>query len=156
MTKPLANTFAYAEGVYLANPREKNGTEQPTGDLPPISLDPDLKYDSVPDQFHVRAGLTQRIWSKIGLAVSFGALFEGVPPRDLIGGSEGWRLPGRYVDLEPGFSLAYRHDYFPFSVPFAVYRHASQSVPFEDIGMRPPGLATIADYQIKLSYTHQF
>ncbi len=157
-TGVLKNTFAYAEGIYLANPREKNHVQQPLGDLPQFTagFDPGLVYDSVPDQFHARLGLGQTLWPKIGLAVSFGGLYEGVPAHDLIGGSEGWRLPGRYVDLEPGISVSVRHNYFTFSVPFAVYRHASESVPFERLHVPAPGLATIADYQILFSYTHQF
>lgn len=157
-TKFFENTYAYAEGIYLANPREKNHVQQPVGDLPQFTAggNPNLVYDSVPDQFHARAGFTQVLWPKIGLAGSFGALFEGVPARDIIGGSEGWRLPGHYVDLEPGISVSYRKNYFSVSVPFAVFRHASRNVPLADLNAPKTNLETIADYQILLSYTHQF
>lgn len=154
------NTFAYADATYLSNPREMNGTEQVLGDVPAATAggDPGLLFDSVPDQFLARFGFTQVGFPIKELSFSFGGRFEGTPSHDLIGGSEGWRIPGYAVSVEPGVSYSRGHDYIALTVPIAVFRHASKSAPFERLGVPSPpsGLATIADYQITLTYTHTF
>jgi len=156
----LKNTFAYFDGTYLANPREMNGVEQPPGDLPQATAggDPGLVFDSVPDQFLARLGFIQVGFPVRELSFSFGGRLEGDPSHDLIGGSEGWRLPGYSVSVEPGVSYTRGHDYIAVTVPIAVFRHGSKSAPFERLGVpQPPnGTATIADYQITLTYTHTF
>jgi hypothetical protein len=153
------NTFAYVDGTYLSNPRETNDTENTLGDVtvsfPPTS-DPRLKFNSVPDQFLARIGFTQVGFPVKELSFSFGGRLEGVPSHDLIGGNEGWRLPGYAVSVEPGVSYSRGKDYIALTVPIAVFRHASKAVPFEQVGVPGPGLATIADYQIILTYTRQF
>jgi hypothetical protein len=156
----LKNTFAYVDGTYLSNPREMNGTEQVLGDIPAATAggDPGLLFDSVPDQFLARIGLTQVGFPIKELSFSFGGRLEGTPSHDLIGGSEGWRLPGYAVSVEPGISYSHGHDYIALTVPIAVFRHASKTAPWERLGVPSPpnGLATIADYQITLTYTHTF
>jgi hypothetical protein len=154
----LKNTFVYVDGTYLCNPEEMNDTQQVLGDVPAATAggDPGLLYDSVPDQFLARIGLTQVAFPIKELSFSFGGRFEGTPSHDLIGGSEGWRLPGYAVSVEPGISYSRGHDYIAVTVPIAVFRHASRSAPFERLGVPGPGLATIADYQITLTYTHTF
>ena len=156
----LKNTFAYFDGTYLANPREMNGVQQPLGDLPAFTAggDPGLVFDSVPDQFLARIGFTQVGFPIKELSFSFGGRLEGDPSHDLIGGSEGWRLPGYSVSVEPGVSYSRGNDYIALTVPIAVFRHGSRSAPFERLGVpKPPsGTATIADYAITLTYTHTF
>jgi hypothetical protein len=155
----LKNTFVYVDATYLSNPQETNSTENTLGDIvvpfPPTS-DPRLKFDSIPDQFLGRIGFTQFGFPIKELSFSFGGRLEGVPSHDLIGGDEGWRLPGYAVSVEPGVSYSRGHDYIALTVPIAVFRHASKSVPFEQLGVPGKGLATIADYQITLTYTHTF
>lgn len=155
----LKNTFAYADAIYLFNPEETNDTETVFADDPRQTAggDKGLRFDSVPDQFLARIGLTQVIWPSQGVAISAGVRWEGVPAYDVIGGSDGWRLPGNAVSFEPSISIARGKEYFSISVPIAVHRHASRSAPFERLGIAPgPGLATLADYQIILTYAHQF
>ncbi len=155
----LRDTVAYAEGTYVANPQEMNSTENTLGDLPvpfPPTSDPRVKYDSIPDQFLFRLGFTQVGFPIKELSFSFGGRFEGVPSHDLIGGDEGWRLPGHAVSVEPGISYSRGKDYIAVTVPIAVWRHASKSVPFEQVGVPGPGLETLADYQITVTYTRTF
>jgi hypothetical protein len=153
----LKNTFAYSDCTYLVNAQETNDTEQVLADTGIIiGSAPQLKFDSVPDQFLARLGFTQAGFPLKELSFSFGGRLEGVPSHDLIGGSEGWRIPGYSVSVEPGVSYSHGNDYIALTVPIAVFRHASKSVPFEQLGIPGKGLATIADWQITLTYTHTF
>lgn len=159
-TSVLKNTTAYFDGTYLANPRETNDTQSVDGDIfLQIGL-PRIAYDSVPDQFLLRAGVSQVVWPSKGLSASLGLRWEGTPASDLFGGNDGWRLPGNGLSIDPSISVSYGRNYFSVAVPFTVHRHASRAEPFAAYNFPPggsaKGLATIADYQIILSYTYQF
>ena len=152
------NTFAYADAIYIFSPEEMNDTETPFADEPAMTAGGDrgLRFDSIPDQFLFRMGVSQAIWPSKGLFFSAGVRWEGVPAYDVIGGSNGWRLPGYGVSFEPAITWSHGKEYFSVSVPVAFYRHALESAPFERLHVPGPGLATIADWQLILSYTHQF
>jgi hypothetical protein len=139
------NTFAYAEGAYVITPQQTNGVQSPIGDEHALTMgDKSIIFDTIPDQFLARMGLAQVVWPTKGLSVSAGLRWEGVPGHDLIGGSNGWRLSGNSLSFEPGVTWSPRaQDSFSVSVPIAVHRHATS-------------LATIADWQLTISYTHQF
>lgn len=78
--KIYTNTFAYAQGIYLINPRDINHVQQPTGNEPDFTLGEfGYIFNSVPDQYLARAGIGYLIWPKMGLSVSLGARLEGVP-----------------------------------------------------------------------------
>ncbi len=151
------NTSFYAQAVYLLNPREMNGVQSPFGDDPALTGG-DIGYtiDSVPDQYVARGGITQAIGSGTGVAVTFGARIDGVPAHDLIGGSDGYRLPGYAISIEPGFSVTKGKNSFTFTVPVAVKRHASKSVADLRTGNPIGGIATLADYVITVSYSRRF
>jgi hypothetical protein len=153
------NTWAYADAIYIFTPQEMNDTESVFGDEPALTAggDKGLRFDSIPDQWLARMGVSQTVWPSKGLAVSAGIRWEGVPAYDVIGGSNGWRLPGNSLSFEPGVTWSNAKDSFSVFVPIAVHRHASRSAPFERLGINPgPGVATIADWELILSYTHQF
>jgi hypothetical protein len=155
--KVFKNTYAYASGLYLSNPREFNGVQTVIGDLPAFTGgDKGEAYNSVPDQFVTRAGLTSAIWPAIGLSVSLGARWEGIPSHDLIGGSDGYRIPGYSVSIEPGISISRGRDFLDLTVPVAVYRRGLPSVP--DVRTHNPlaGIASFADFQINVTYSHLF
>jgi len=81
--KVYTNTFVYANGFYLINPRETNGVRTVNFDVPPFTNgDPGLMVNSVPDQVLVRGGVTHAIWPSKGLDLSFGARREGIPAHD--------------------------------------------------------------------------
>ncbi len=112
--------------------------------------------NSVPDQALVRGEVTHAIWPSHGLNLSFGARWEGIPARDLIGGSDGWRLPGFAFSVEPGISIVRGHDYLSISAPVAVYRYGLVSVPFARTHSPLGGVASFSDYQINIPYSHVF
>jgi hypothetical protein len=114
-------------------------------------------FDSIPDQFLARIGVSQIVWPSKGVSVSAGVRWEGVPAYDLIGGSSGWRIPGNTVSFEPGLTWSPRaQDSFSASVPIAIYRHASEDAVDESLHVPGPGLAAIAGWQLIISYAHQF
>jgi hypothetical protein len=155
--KVYENTFAYLNGFYLINPRETNGVHTVNFDVPPFTHgDKGLMFDSVPDQSMVRGGLAAAIWPKIGLSASLGARWEGIPSHDLIGGSDGWRLPGYSVSIEPGISISHGKEYLSVTAPLALYRYGLVSVPFARTHDPLGGVASFSDYQINVTYSHEF
>lgn len=157
----LKNTVAYADAIYIFSPEELNDVETDFGDIPQATAGGDngLRFNSIPDQFLARAGVSQVVWPSQGLSVSAGLRWEGIPAYDVFGGSNGWRLaPGSSLSFEPGVTWSRGKESFSVFVPIAVHRHVSASAPFERLNVpSPPSrLGTIADYQIILSYTHQF
>ena len=151
------DTILYAEGTYLSNPREMNGTQTPFGDNPELTLG-EIGYtiDSIPDLYLGRAGVTHEVLPSKGLSASFGLRTDGVPARDLIGGSDGYRLPGYSVSLEPGISFSRGKDFFSFSLPFTVKGHGSASVTDRRTQSPYTGIVTLADKQVILTYSRRF
>ena len=155
--KVYTRTFAYVNGFYLINPRETNGVHTVNFDVPPFTHgDHGLMVNSVPDQSMLRGGLAGGVWPKIGLSASFGARWEGVPAHDLIGGSDGWRLPGYSVSVEPGVSISHGRDFLEVTAPVAVYRYGITSVPFARTHDPFGGIASFSDFQINVTYSHLF
>lgn len=153
------NTYAYADAIYVFNPEETNDTQTIFADIPPLTAfgDKGLTFDSIPDQWLARMGVSQVVWPSQGVSVSAGVRWEGVPAYDVFGGSDGWRLPGNSLSFEPGVTWTHGKETFSVFVPIAFHRHASRSAPFERLGIAPgPGLATIADWELIISYTHTF
>jgi hypothetical protein len=154
--KIYKNTYFYANGLYLINPRETNGVHTINFDVPAFTRgDKGLMVNSVPDQVLVRGGLTYAIWPSKGLAIGLGGRWEGIPAHDLIGGSDGWRLPGFSVSIEPGISYVHGKNYLSLTVPVAVYRYGLVSVPFARVH-NTAGVASFSDYQINLTYSYLF
>ncbi|MDQ2867212.1 MAG: hypothetical protein M3R59_02200 [Verrucomicrobiota bacterium] len=153
-TKFLQNTYLYLDAAYLVTPAETSSTEAVSGDIPgtPASV----RYNSLPDQFLIRTGLTQTLWPKIGLSASAGVRFEGVPKHDVIGDSSGFRLAGNSLSFEPSLTFTRDRQSFSVSVPVAFQRYGSNSVGLERAGHGGPGFDAIADWQLILSYTRQF
>lgn len=148
--------FAYGGGFYLLNPRETNGTRTFRETLSPILENEAIM--AVPDQFSVRAGVSQSFSNTI--SGSLGARYEGVPVKDLIGGNEGFRRPGNVLSIDPG--IAFMKDNFSLNlnVPFAVRRDRPQSVTdkqTEEITGNPRnGDAAFADYLINVGVSYRF
>jgi hypothetical protein len=155
--KVYKNTFVYLNGFYLINPRETNGVRTVNFDVPPFTHgDKGLMVDSVPDQSLIRGGVAGALWPKIGFSGSLGARWEGIPAHDLIGGSDGWRLPGYSVSIEPGISISHGKEYLSVTAPVAVYRYGITSVPFARTHDPLGGIASFSDFQINVTYSHLF
>jgi len=135
-------TSVYGSLYYLANPHETNDTYR--------SNDPIIGRNSIPDQYQARLGLAQVVSGRHGVAVSLGALIEGVPSSDIIGGDSGFRRPGYTISVEPGFSWMTGRHTISVSVPVAVDRNRVRSYADKINGRH--GNAAFADYAINIGY----
>lgn len=139
--------MAYFSGSYLFNPRDTNGirTERTRRGE---------EIMSVTDQYLVRAGIARAVPKVPGLVVTFGGRMEGVPVRDLLGKSNGFRRPGYAISGDPGFLYARWGYVFSCSVPWAIERNRRRSV--TDISNRIHGDAAFADYALTLGLSKRF
>ncbi|MEZ4825054.1 MAG: hypothetical protein R3C61_01990 [Bacteroidia bacterium] len=146
--------FVYAGGFYLSNPRETNGIRTFRETLSAVLTNEAIM--SVPDQFALRGGLLFTP-SAQPVGFSLGARYEGVPVRDLIGGSEGFRRPGEVISVDPGISYMKNNWSVNVGVPVAIYRNRPQSVTDleteQATGTPRNGDAAFADYLINFSFT---
>ena len=145
----------YGSFFYLANPREVNGTSTTRGGTASASA---KKYNtdvmSVPDLFMARGGVSVMI-EQVNL--SGGIRVEGLPSKDLIGGSRGFRRPGYIISAEPSVTYVAKKVSFNLSVPFALKRDRTQSNADKrqsvDTGTHRQGDAAFADYLISAGMT---
>ncbi|MEO5562721.1 MAG: hypothetical protein ABIR18_04780 [Chitinophagaceae bacterium] len=152
--------FSHKFGVYgglfyLINPREVNGTSTSRGGVASAT---NKKYNtdvmSVPDVFMTRAGISYMV-NKFTFAG--GVRVEGLPSKDLIGGSRGFRRPGYIVSAEPSVTYVAKKASYNLSVPFALKRNRTQSNSDKrrtaDTGTHVQGDAAFADYLISAGVT---
>lgn len=122
----LSKATLFASGVYLANPRDTNGTPSILVGLGsgnnPAFIREGLLVNSVPDQYLVRLGAVAPVGPK-GLGVSLAYRIEGLPRYDLIGGSHGWRRPGYEMFAEPGLSFSKGKSTWSLNVPIGFFRN---------------------------------
>jgi len=145
--KVVGKATLFATGVYLFNPRNRNGVQ--TGRSRPSEA-----IMSVADQYLVRLGAVFAFPKVRGLAFSIGGRGEGVPARDIFGKSDGFRRPGYAIDVETGFIYSRGKDTWSFSLPVPVRRNRIRSVP--DIRDNRHGDAAFADYVILAGYSRRF
>lgn len=140
-------TMGYATGSYLFNPRNTNGVSSFRTRSGETVL-------SVSDQYLARAGVSRAVPKVQGLVVTFGGRIEGVPVRDLIGKSDGFRRPGYAISGDPGLLYSRWGYVFSCSVPWAIERNRRRSV--SDIANRIHGDAAFADYTVVMGVSHRF
>jgi hypothetical protein len=148
----LGRVTVFANGTYLANPKDMSVTPSLIvglgfGSSPANS---DRLYNTVPDQYLVRAGATVPLPLK-GLSVSVAGRLEGQPRYDLIGASHGFRRPGKSGYVEPGIAYAFHGMSVNLNVPITVYRNREPN-PYTDA----PGDATFPDYLVLLGFGYRF
>jgi hypothetical protein len=152
----LPKLFLYGGGFYLSNPREVNGTRTFRETLNPILQNESIM--SVPDQYSLRMGLTHLLSE--AFSASLGVRYDGVPVRDIIGGSQGFRRPGNVLSLDPGLTYLNGDFAIVLSVPIALRRERPQSV--TDIetemetGIARNGDAAFADYVLNAGLSYRF
>jgi hypothetical protein len=143
----VAQTMLYFSGAYLFNPRNTNGVSTFRGAR-------GEEVFSVADQYIARGGVSRALPKLRRITVMFGGRIEGVPVRDLLGRSDGFRRPGYAISLDPGFMVAHRGYVFSVNVPFAVERNRRRSVP--DIARGAHGDAAFADYTLVIGMSKSF
>ncbi len=145
----------YGSFFYLSNPREVNGTSTTRGGTASATA---KKYNtdvmSVPDLFMTRAGVSYMIHR---FNFSGGVRIEGLPSKDLIGGSRGFRRPGYIISAEPSITYVAKKTSFNIAVPFALKRNRTQSDSDKRrtaaTGTHVQGDAAFADYLISFGMT---
>jgi hypothetical protein len=146
--KLFRRAFGYLTASYLMNPAEHNQTQTPN------STPASPTYLSVTDAYLLRIGLTHAVWPAQGLSLSLGGRMEGVPARDAIGGSQGFRRPGYAISIEPGLSWAKGKYLVNLTAPVALERNREWSVP--NLASGAQGDAAFADFLILLSVSRRF
>lgn len=145
---PLAfHTWGYFQAVYLFNPRNTNGVSTFRARRGEETM-------SVSDQYLFRGGVSRAVPRVRAMAVSFGLRMEGVPVRDAIGGSDGFRRPGYALSLDPGAMIARRGYTLSLNVPWAVQRNRRRSVTDYLNGVH--GDAAFADYSVIAGLSRRF
>lgn len=143
----LDRATMYGSFVYLVNPRETNGTDTARGRASEAIM-------SVPDQYMGAAGVLAPLKLNWGLAGGLGLRIEGVPARDLIGGSLGFRRPGYAVSAQPSLVWTHGANTINISVPIALYRNRTVSV--SDLQDGRHGDAAFADYFVLVALSRRF
>lgn len=146
----------YGNAFYLINPRNHNGVSTARGGTPSATA---LKYKtavmSVADQYFARIG-ANFIYKKMTLGA--GARLEGIPSKDLVGQSDGFRRPGYIVALEPSVSYQIGSLNVFAAVPIAMERNRVQNQSdiqrSKDTGTKVIGDAAFADYSINVGFTY--
>ncbi len=143
-------TQFYFNGSYTATPQNTTDfLRSATSANNPLTAS-----SSISDQYLVEAGLAKVIPQVRGLTVTFGPRWEGVPAKDLIGDSLGFRRPGYAVSLAPGFQYTRGRSLLTVSVGKAILRDRTRSLPDRITGGH--GDAAFADYVWLGSYSYRF
>lgn len=158
----LPRTVAFFQAYYLFNPQDVNGVATGRGQTGPGSAGYYEQVMSIPDQYFARGGLSYTLVPSWGLSLSLAGRLEGIPPRDLIGDSDGFRRPGFIASVEPGLEVMKGRYTFNLSVPFAAIRNRQQSVADSKAsavlnnGAEIHGDAAFADFAITASLAVRF
>ena len=150
--KIVTRLYGYVSGAYLINPREQNDAYT-TAPYPP-GPNGAIRQLSVPDQYIGRVGLSYEILPEHGLSMSLGGRIEGVPTRDLFGGSEGFRRPGFAISVEPGVAWRRERNSFTLSTPVMVAANRQKNIYDDRYGTHGP--AAFADFLIIAAFSRQF
>jgi len=150
--RALGNEAAmYFSGNYVATPQNVTNVLRSTAAINPQTL---TVYSSISDQYLMQGGIAKPLKKVRGLTLTFGPRWEGVPAKDLIGDSLGFRRPGYAVSLEPGFQYAHGAMQITASVGKAIIRDRTRSIPDRITGGH--GDAAFADYVWLASYSYRF
>ena len=144
--------YGYVSGAYLVNPREQNSAYT-TGPYP-AGPNGAVRQLSAPDQYSGRAGVSYEVWPAKGFSVSVGGRIDGVPTRDLIGGSDGFRRPGYAISVEPGVSWRRGDNSFSLFTPVLIAANRQKNIYDDRYGTHGP--AAFADFVVIASFAHRF
>ncbi len=143
---------------YFSNPREQNGVSTARGSaLSATAIAYGSDVMSVPDQYRLRVGAN---YAYNKFSFSGGMRMECVPAKDLIGGNNGFRRPGYVISVEPVVAYKIKRTHLYISVPFAIERNRTQSVPDKirttKTGVYAHGDAAFSDYTINFGASFSF
>ena len=124
--KRIKRVLAFGSGNYLLNAKNETSTPSLTMARLPAGTQPnpnqfDRLVNSVPDQYVARLGASVAVWK--GLGASLAWRIEGLPRYDVLGGSNGFRRPGKAMFVEPGVSYSHGNHTIVFNVPVGYFYH---------------------------------
>ena len=164
--------YGFANGYYLFNPRESNGTfkSAPTvvkaKDGTELGTLTGYNIYASPDQYFARAGFMASVGKTKNLTLSLAGRFEGIPAYDAFGGQVAYRRPGYVVAIESGVTYRRGKHGFSLFVPYNFIKNRIQSA--ADIArqnlensvitdssekVHVQGDAAFADYSISINYS---
>jgi hypothetical protein len=138
------NGYGYASGFYLVSPRNRTDVPSP---YPGYPL-------SVPDVYSARMGLSYTLPFVAAASIGFGGRLDGIPLRDLVGGSDGFRRPAIIGYVDPGLALSLRRFTFTVNVPVRVYQDFRPSLLDRQLGR--PGGGDLAKYLVFVGLERRF
>ncbi|CAN5814332.1 hypothetical protein BH11BAC7_BH11BAC7_02140 [soil metagenome] len=146
----------YYNGFYMFNPQNVNKTPNRS----PLATTGDnmiTNYHSIADQYMFRFGMNFQVMKDKGLYVSLGGRAEGIPAKDRIGKSDGFRRPGYIISVEPGLNFQKGNHTFVLNIPVALYRNrVKNTYDLADPDGLRHGDAAFADYLINFTYLYKF
>lgn len=158
------SVYAFANGYYLFNPRQSNGSFK---SAPAKGLEGYEIYAS-PDQYFARAGVMASVGKTKNLTFSLAGRAEGIPAYDAFGGQVAYRRPGYVIAVESGVSFRTGKHSFSLFVPYNFVKNRIQSAAdiakqnLQNASITDPakkvhvqGDAAFADYSISLNYSYR-
>jgi hypothetical protein len=138
----------YASGSYLVTPRDQSSVWQSqAGSFATVHV-------SIPDVFSAHAGLAFDVSRRHGIAASLGARIDGIPTRDLVGRSDGFRRPAVIGYLEPSISLTRGRSTVTLNAPVRVHEDFRPSL--IDLQLGSAGGGDLARYLLFAAYQIRF
>ncbi len=172
--KIVGSLYGFANGYYLFNPRESNGSFK---SAPSVVKDADgnvlatmygYNVYASPDQYFARAGLSYSLLKQKNLTFSAAGRFEGIPAYDALGGQVAYRRPGYVIAFESGLSYRHGNHLIGLFIPYNFVKNRIQSaadiesqriqneaIANESDKVHVQGDAAFADYSINISYTYR-
>jgi hypothetical protein len=161
-TKLYKGIYGFANGYYLFNPKQSNGTYK-------SAAKPGLEGYNVyacPDQYFARAGFLTSVLKEKNLTLSLAGRIEGIPAYDAFGGQVAYRRPGYVIAIEPGVSYRTGRSTFSLFVPYNFVKNRIQSaadiadqdlqnskIDNQEQKVHVQGDAAFADYSISVGYS---
>jgi hypothetical protein len=142
--KLAGRTSGYVYGWYLLTPREQTAVASPLSGVPL----------SVPDVYSFRTGISGPLSRKRRISASLGPRIDGIPLRDLAGGSNGFRRPGYSLYIDPGLAITIGRSTWTANVPLRVHQDFQRSQ--ADIDRGSAGGGDLARYLLLVGYTVRF
>jgi hypothetical protein len=142
--KLVGSASGYLYGWYLLTPREKTSVASPLAGVPL----------SVPDVYSVRSGISAPLSRRRSISGSLGPRIDGIPLRDLVGGSSGFRRPGYSLYVDPGVVITAGRSTWSVNVPVRVHQDFKRSL--ADIDRGSAGGGDLARYLVLIGYTARF
>ena len=163
-TRIYKGISGFANGYYLFNPKESNGTFKSAAKAGLAGYN----LYACPDQYFIRAGLMTSVLKSKSLTLSLAGRMEGIPAYDALGGQVAYRRPGYVVAIESGVSYQKGQSSFSLFVPYNFIKNRIQSaadkadqnlqnskITDETKFVHVQGDAAFADYSISLGYAYR-